>query len=229
MANKRDTSKQKRARQNRAEREARKARTVAASVPAEQRRTKATATPAPVKGAKKRRERAPRPPRPGDVPVDIATLKGNWFTKRMEVPGGRQVLYSLALTVIVAVLLATQKYATQAELDKDKDAKRTHSIFEVFGARAWIILLVPVIILGVAAALSLHPKRRGIWIACTVALGLVVVSTGLTLHLVVIAFLIYGIQRANKIEGPVPGSWAARRLPAADDADADAADAPDEG
>ncbi|HRW37271.1 MAG: hypothetical protein KDB04_04815 [Acidimicrobiales bacterium] len=225
MANKRDTSKQKRARENRAQRDALKARTEAAATAPEQRRTRASAGPveAPKSKAGRAAERSARtrPVRPGDVPVDVESLEGNFLTKRNQVPGGRQVLYSFALTVIIAVLLATQKYATPEELDRNEKATPTHSIFEAYGARAWVFLLVPIVVVAVAVAYSLHPKRRTVWIGSAVALAIVALLTTMTLHLLVIAFLIYGISRASKIEGPAPGSRAARlaaeRADAADD------------
>src|SRR5690606_1431398 len=121
VANKRDTSKQKRARQNRAQREALKVRTEVASAPPEARRSKASPTAVSAPGSSDGDKAAPkrggffspkgdRPPRPGDVPVDIETLEGSWFTKRVKVPGGRQVLTGLALTVILSGLLAFQKF-----------------------------------------------------------------------------------------------------------------------
>ena len=107
------------------------------------------------------------------------------------------------------------------ELDRNEKATPTHSIFEAYGARAWVFLLVPIVVVAVAVAYSLHPKRRTVWIGSAVALAIVALLTTMTLHLLVIAFLIYGISRASKIEGPAPGSRAARlaaeRADAADD------------
>ena len=92
MANNRDSSKQKRARQNRAQREAREARAKAASVPAEERKAKyASSTPtdaAPTKkGRGADRPRPERKPRLGDLPVDLETLDG---LERIEVKAGTQ-------------------------------------------------------------------------------------------------------------------------------------------
>lgn len=210
MANKRDTSKQKRARQNRAQREAVQARTKAAAEAPEVRRSKATSAPtASGTPAKKQgffsAASEGRPPRPGDTPVDVATLEGNWITKRVQVPGGRQVLTALLLTLILTVLLAAQKFVPEGA---PKDAKPTVSIFDRFGALAFVLLGVPLIIVAIAAQFSLHPKRRRIWTFCAALLSIAVVGAlGIYfVHLIVVGYLIYAISRAAKIEGPVsPG------------------------
>lgn len=206
MANKRDTSKQKRARENRAQREALKARTTAASTDPEERRTKATSTAdAPSTKASRAAERSARtrPVRPGDVPVDVAALEGNFLSKRNHVPGGRQVMFAFVITLITSITLAVGKYPP----DDDPDGKRTLSFFEAAGPAAWPLLLVPPVVVAVALALSLHPKRRRIWLACTVALGALTVAALAiyTVNLLALGFMIYGIQRASRVEGPMAG------------------------
>lgn len=204
MANKRDTSKQKRARQNRAQREALKARAEAASVPAEERRTTATkadAGDAAASGKKRTRTPAPRGPRPGDVPVDLDTLEGSWIAKRMAVPGGRHVLSALLLSVLLSVMLAFQKYPPA---NAPADAKATESIFDLLGPFAFFLLLFPVVVVGIAAQFTLHPKHRRIWLGCTIVLGASVLAMVqlYIVHLVVVGYLIYAMQRAKKVEGP---------------------------
>ena len=206
MANKRDTSKQKRARQNRAQREALKARAEAAAVPADVRRSSAGAgESADAKGAgTKKRGRAPvapRGPRPGDVPVDLDTLEGSWIAKRMAVPGGRHVLSALLLSVLLSVMLAFQKYPPA---DGPTDAKATESIFDLLGPFAFFLLLFPVVVVAIAAQLTLHPKHRRIWLGCTIVLGAAVLAMVqlYIVHLVVVGYLIYALQRAKRVEGP---------------------------
>lgn len=224
MANKRDTSKQKRARQNRAQREALKARAQAASVPAEERRSsaaKADAEAAPA-GKKRTRTPAPRGPRPGDVPVDLDTLEGSWIAKRMAVPGGRHVLSALLLSVLLSVMLAFQKYPPSGA---PADAKATESIFDLLGPFAFFLLLFPVVVVGIAAQFTLHPKHRRIWLACTLVLGASVLAMVqlYIVHLVVVGYLIYAMQRAKKVEGP----YGSPRTPAGTEGADDEVLAPD--
>lgn len=210
VATKRDTSKQKRARQNRAQREALKARTEAAQVAPEERRTRASATPAAAPKGKAARaaERSARtrPVRPGDVPVDVATLEGNPLAKRLHVPGGRQVLFAFAITVVTSLTLAFSSYPPEGA----EDGPRTESFFDAAGGAAWPLLLLPPLVVGIALALSLHPKRRRVWVVTAVAFGALTVAAlaVYTVNLLALGFLVYAIQRAAKIEGPAPGSRA---------------------
>ena len=238
MANKRDISKQKRARQNRAQRDALKARTEAASVEPEQRRTKATATPAPVKGKKARREPADRPARavrPGDVPVDIDDLQGNWLAKRMEVPGGRQVFTGFVLAVLLAGLMAVMPLPGNEDITaKDLTGKTiqvtfnrlpTQTVFDVYGWIAVPAIALPVVALGFAVAYTATHQRRRVWIGVTILVALQVLL-GFTVFLFPAGFVVYGLWRASKVEGTArtggrPSPW--RRGPAKV-AGADAAD-----
>ena len=234
MANKRDTSKQKRARQNRSQRDALKARKQAASAPPEARRTKASAAAVSAPGTKKangaakrggffspKGDRPPRPPRPGDLPVDIDTLEGSWFTKRVMVPGGRQVLTGLALTVVLSGMLAFQKFRPRGA---PSDAPNTESLWDLLGVAAVPVLLIPILAMGVASQFTLSPRRRGIWIAMSVVMSFEILI-GFSMYLFSVGFLMYGVWRAAKVEGPVPGSRSARAAErAAEKAAARAAD-----
>lgn len=227
MANNRDSSKQKRARQNRAQREAREARAKAAAVPAEERKAKyASATSADAgegRKAKADRPRRERPVRPGDVPVDLDTLEGSWFSKRMHVPGGRQMLFGFAMTVIISVLAVLGSYADPDATGKNKN-DAVLSFSERFGAIGYVLVVAVLLASGIAAWATLSPNRRRIWIACSIVAALGSVYLGFT-YLISVGFLVYGIMRAQKIEGPVPGSRAARTLEARQQADAGTVDA----
>ena len=230
MANDRSSSKQKRARQNRAQREAREARAKAAAEPASVRQAKyASAGPSAAattaKPAKKGffsggdpADRPARRVRPGDEPVDLATVEGNWYQKRLQVPGGRQVLTGTVLTIILTALTLLTPVPTP---EKD-DGKATESIFELLGPATIPVVAVPLIAMVAASWFILSPNRRRIWIACAVATALGVGLLGIQ-YVFPVGFLIYAGMRANKIEGPTPGSRAARILAAqeaAEDAEA---------
>ncbi|MFN8016832.1 MAG: hypothetical protein U0P45_01780 [Acidimicrobiales bacterium] len=223
MANKRDTSKQKRARQNRAQREALKARTTAASTPAEARRS-STATPdrsAPAK-QEKRGFFAPdpnRPPRPGDTPVDLATLEGNWFAKRMQVPGGRQVMTGLLMAIVLAITGVIGKVKAE---DWTQENNHLVPMTERYGALSAVLVGVPVVLMLIATVLTLHPKHRLIWWAITFLMTAWVVATiNITgiFFLLPTGFLYYAGRRAARIEGPLPSKRRAAAAGAAETTD----------
>jgi hypothetical protein len=220
VANNRDSSKQKRARQNRAQREAREARAKAAATPAEERKAKyASSTPTDAPAGRKSRsarasDRPVRPPRPGDLPVDIDTLEGSWYKKRMMVPGGRQVLFGTLLTVLLVVMTLLIP-APIPEKDQKPGGPTTQTIFDLLGAAAIPLLAVPLIVMAFASYSILSPNRRRIWIGCSFVAALAAVVLGLT-YIFPVGFLVYAVMRANKIEGPAPNSRAGRELAAAE-------------
>lgn len=234
MASKRDTSKQKRARENRAQREALKARTTAASTPTEQRQKARAATPersAPAK-QEKRGFFSPdpnRPPRPGDVPVDLATLQGNWISKRMQVPGGRQVLTAWLLSFVVSASVLIGKVPAACPSDVKGKAcveygkKHMIPFVDRYHAAAIVLLLVPIVLTGIAAVTTLHPNHRKIWRAMVFLMAVWVAATigasGIV-YLFPTGFLFYGMQRATRIEGPLP-SRRQRAAAAASDGEGD--------
>jgi hypothetical protein len=220
VAANRDTSKQKRARQNRAQREALKARTEAASKPATERRpTPAPASKATTTAGGDATEAAPRKggffsggnrgPRPGDLPVDVDALEGNWLQKRMQVPGGRHVISALVLSILLSVMLAFQKFPPEGQPEADP----TESIIDILGPVGWGVLLYPILVVAIAAQLSLHPKRRRIWMACTIVLGAAVMALLqiYIVHLIVVGYLIFAMQKAARVEGPARPPAAPRR------------------
>lgn len=220
VAANRDTSKQKRARQNRAQREALKARTEAASKPPTERRSaSAPAAKGSTSGAEAGGDAAPRKggffsggnrgPRPGDLPVDVATLEGNWLQKRMQVPGGRHVISALVLSVLLSVMLGFQKFPPEGQ----PEAKATESIIDILGPVGWGVLLYPILVVAIAAQLSLHPKRRRIWMACTIVLGAAVMALLqiYIVHLIVVGYMIFAMQKAARVEGPARPPAAPRR------------------
>ncbi len=212
-------SKQKRARQNRAQREARQARAKAASVPADERRAKyasGTTTDAPAKKSRGA-ERAPRerPIRPGDTPVDLDTLQGNWFQKRNHVPGGRQVMTGALLTIIITALTLINKYP-DPDATGDARKKLTHTFSEYWGPKGYVLVAVPLVAMLVASWFITSPIRRRVWTICAF-----VSSVGIVFgipYAFPVGFLVYAGMRANKIEGPVPGSRAARAMEARQEA-----------
>lgn len=229
MANKRDIARQKRARENRAQRAALTARTQGTPparpsrvAPSTAEKLKATAGAKSTsagskrassttgesddtrggggaKGAKKARRQ--RPPRPGDRPVDIATLEGSWISKVMKVPGGTQVLFAAAMAIVASGLMVfTNMYVADTNAKK---AKATLTVFEAKSVPVALALVgIPLVITGIAVASSLRPHRRRIWLAASVILGALALSGVLQLHLIVAGFLGYAVYRAAKVEGP---------------------------
>ncbi len=229
MANNRDSSKQKRARQNRAQREAREARAKAAAVPPEERKAKyASSTPdAAATGKKARGSDRPRPERRvrlGDVPVDIDALEGTWYHKRLSVPGGRQVLTGAVLTIVITVLTVITKYP-DPDATGEAAKKATESFFDIHGAAGIPLLLLPIIAMAVSTWFILSPNRRRIWTGSAFVVALVSLPLGIP-YIFAVGFLVYAVMRANKIEGPVPGSRAHRVMVARQAAEAESA-APD--
>lgn len=211
MANNRDSSKQQRSKQNRAQRAALEARTKSASEPAASRRQGTSTTGSKAKSGFFSGAREARGPRPGDVPVDIETLQGGWFSKRVQVPGGRQVLTGAVLTLVLSVMMTFQKFPPAG----DPKAEATETLFDLFGTSAWLILGMPILIMAFVSEKILSPQRRRIWIAASFLIAIEVVF-GMLQYLFPVGFLTYAVWRAAKVEGPAP-SWRAMR--AADKAD----------
>ena len=221
MANKRDSSRQKRARENRAQRAALAARTTGAPpvrpsrvAPATADRLKKTAetkgtssgsgrgtgSADDAKGRKKPRRE--RPPRPGDRPVDLATLEGSWISKIMKVPGGTQVLFAGVMAIVATGLMTfTKVFVAAADVD-DKDAKATQTVFEAKTLPVALALVVlPLAITAFAIVSSLRPYRRRVWLGAAIVLGALSLAL-LQLYLIVAGFLAYALFRAAKVEGP---------------------------
>ena len=232
MANKRDTSKQKRARQNRAQRAALENRTAKAnepkrpsrSAPTKPRSSGASRTTSAPSGDEEpkgffARARADRGPRPGDVPVDIEALEGGWFTQRIQVPGGRQVLTGAILTLVVTIMTAFASFVPEGGEAGDP---RTESVFDLFGTWAYVALTVPCLVYVAATQLTLSPHRRRVWIAGSFAITLMALSGApFVIYLFPAGFLVYAVWKANRVEGSVRR----RAEPADDEVDAEADDA----
>lgn len=226
MANKRDSTSQRRARENRARRAALEARTggapparpsrVAPSTADKLKRTAetktkttsasetASATEAGTtrkRGGKPRRERMPRP---GDTPVDIATLEGSWVSRIMKVPGGTQALFAGVMAVVATGLMSfTKLLVAEADIGDD-DAKATQTVFERYEPGVALpLVVVPLAIALGAVASSFLPQRRRIWLGAAVFLALAtVVAPPLQFYLFVAGFFGYAVFRASKVEGP---------------------------
>lgn len=231
MANKRETSKQRRARENRARRAALQARTSGSAPKVPSRVAPVTAEKLSRSEKQDRRgrtrptsaEEAPdsdagstadgetsdvkprrqRPPRPGDRPVDIDTLEGSWFSKVTRVPGGTQVLMAAGLLLVVTLMMSFMDFYVEPDQVDDPDATPTLTIFEAEGTgRALVLLGVPVLITGVAVAASLRPNRRRVWLVSALLIG-VLYATSILTYLFVAGFLGYAVLRARKVEGPM--------------------------
>ena len=91
-------------------------------------------------------------------------------------------------------------------------------------------LAIPLVIAIVALTFTLSSRRRIVWQVSAYTMAVLVLLRGdlYANYLLVVAFYGYGIWRASKVEGPRPGSMAAkaaaRRSAAATAADEEAAD-----
>lgn len=240
MANKRDTAQQKRARQNRAQREALAARTqgapkrpsrVAPST-AEKLAKKSSAGSSSSSSSKadgtevkdvkggQGKPRKVRPVRPGDVPVDVDALEGSWRQKIAHVPGGTQVLMAAVMTVLVIGLVsvmdtfvspAAQKAAEAA----GKNPKTDQTIYEALGIGPAVVLLgIAVVAVAASLAAALKPHRRRVWTVSAVAVAAVTFLGQVSFFLVVAALLGFGAYKSYKVESG--GASLLRRRSAAD-------------
>ena len=228
MANKRDTSKQKRARQNRAQRAAREARSAKANEPSRPSRTAPSRTTSSRGGGSSTssatsteepkgffaRSRAQQGTRPGDVPVDIETLEGGWFTKRVQVPGGRQVLTGALLTIIVTFMTAIN---TGFRTEPGVEDSPTGSVFDLYGPWAAVPMGLAVVAYLMASQLVISRHRRRMWLVASFAVFAVALSAPpFLIYLLPAGYLLYAVWRARKIEGAGTGR---------DEGDDEAADA----
>ena len=204
------TTQQKRAKQNRAQRAALDARKKAAAVPLEKRQaavsTAAAAAATDASGPKKKGDRparAPRPPAPGSTPVDIATLEGSWYAKRLKVPGGKEVLLSGFITILVTGMTSFTKLFVPK--GSAKGAKPTETIFQVYGGKAILFLAAPILVALAANVFSLHPRRRTIWNLCALIMAVYVVrGPAGALYLFPVGTLLWATFKASRVEGPAP-------------------------
>lgn len=210
MAKKSETSRQRRARENRARREALAARTKAASTPKAER----TAAAAPErtdtgasgrsrkgrseqKAASTTRSRAERPARLGQVPVEIHELEGGFLRKVVQVPGGMQVMMS-----VVLVLAMTAMYSFVHLFPPEGapvDATATQTIWDRFGVGGALSFLGPPLIIALSALFySLHERRRRVWIMAAILLA--IMSLFMPQYLFPAGFMFYAVWRAKRVE-----------------------------
>ena len=157
------------------------------------------------KGGAARGKRRQRPPRPGDTPVDVATLEGSWLSRLNRVPGGTQALFGLVMVVMVTGLVSfTNVFISAADKrELGNDAKPTLTAFEAFGTGEAVLRVgVPLLIAVIGVGFSFHPQRRRIWLGAAVLLGLSMTLTGLPFYLFAAGFFAYAVYRASKVEGP---------------------------
>ncbi len=215
MANKRDTAQQKRARQNRAQREALAARTQGAPkrpsrvAPSTAEKlaaktssggTTATSGSKDAKGGEAK-PRKVRPVRPGDVPVDVDALEGTWRQKVGHVPGGSQVLMAGIMTVLVVGLVSFMPTFVSEAAQKADKPKADQTIYEALGVVPAVVLL-GIAVLAVAAALAsaLKPNRRRVWVIAAVALAAVTFLGQVSFFLVVSGLMAYAAYKSAKVE-----------------------------
>ncbi|CAN5854752.1 hypothetical protein BH23ACT2_BH23ACT2_23860 [soil metagenome] len=228
MANKRDQSRQRRAKDNRAQRAALEARTkgqpakrpsrVAPSTAEKLERT-AKERPAPVSGsgaagpeAEPTTKRSgglfgggrPRPVRPGDVPVDVDELEGSWFSRVNHVPGGRQIIMGALMTLVVSAMITFVESFVAVEERGDPDAQPTETLFEAVDnvPAALVVLGVPILAAGASLYFATHPQRRRVWTFAAVAVGVILLQTLYIPYVFVIGFLFFAIRKSSKVEGP---------------------------
>jgi hypothetical protein len=237
-----DSSKQKRARANKAQREALAARTQAAATPrpsrvapaaggataaATTRRASKVSRPPQPEGEQKTAGRASarpaRPLRPGDTPVDVDSLEGSFYVKVMQVPGGRQVL-TAAFTAVLGFIgsVLTLFFLHQQEYGLSKKAAKT-APFETAIHRDGPLVLIPAVLGLVAAAVALrfalHPNRRWIWLGTAIFSVFLVVFMQQTLFIFSAGMLGYAVMRSSKVEGPNESIFGRGRRAAATDAE----------
>ncbi|MGI8711550.1 MAG: hypothetical protein ACR2LA_11220 [Acidimicrobiales bacterium] len=230
MANKREPASQKRQRLNRAQREALAARKTAASTPRPSRQPpvaarrtggEAKAPPsrpdeAAAPGAKAgRRARRVRPPRPGDVPVDVDTLEGSFYRRVIQVPGGSQAAQGFFLAVaavVFSVVLAFLVHTVPAAgtSSKDRNAVGVDTAISRYGPVVLLPLLVILAVATLGFVYSLRPQRRRIWLVVAVVTG-VFVFIGQILFVFVAGMFAYAVMRSSKVEGPNEPLFGARR------------------
>ena len=211
MANQRDASKQKRARQNRAEREARIARAKAAQTPKEQRAAIAAGSPSSPSRSTPKAKSAPKAKddkkaarsavaqgRLGQVPVDIDALEGGFLRKVVQVPGGMQVIMSTVLVLVLTFMNSVVH--TMIAKGAPEGAPATQTFFDVYGTKAILLLAPPVILVGNALIFSLHVRRRRVWTASAVLMG--AFSLVIPQFLFPAGFLGYAVLRSRRIEDP---------------------------
>ena len=248
MANKRDSTSQRRARENRARRAALEARTGGAAparpsrvAPSTAEKLKKTAstqgtatgtdatatTGAAESGGKARR---PRPVRPGDVPVDVASLEGRWPSRVMRVPGGTQALFAGVMAVAASALMTfTKTFVAERDIGVE-GAQPSQTLFERYDLTVALpVVAVPLLVSAAAVGFSLRPERRRIWLGAAVVLGLGFgVALQLLLYLFVAAFFGYACYRSARVEGrnePLLTSLRRRRRSDGETGDAPPADA----
>lgn len=208
MANRsNESSRQKRARENRARRAALEARTKAAQTPAEERASRVEAAKRSNGEADQRssasrsanRRQAAAQGRLGQEPVDIATLEGSFIGKVVHVPGGMQVIMA---AVLVLVLTAMGLFMNTVPPEgADPGAEATRTLIDAYGPSAALFLAPPLILVGNALFFSLHERRRRMWMISAVML---VIFSALMLQFIFpAAFLAYAAWRSKRIEeGP---------------------------
>jgi hypothetical protein len=153
--------------------------------------------------------------------VDVTALEGNWFSKRMQVPGGRQVLTGTLLTLVVTAMMAWWKfppadapyYEASVRLVDEvsglgltvteaNDFPADQALWEVLGPAAFAVLGIPLVAMVLSAWAILAPFRRKVWIASSFVVA-VVVMAGFIMYLFPVGFLTFAVWRAAKVEGPM--------------------------
>lgn len=185
------------------------------------------------KGDRPQRKPRERPPRLGDKPVDIDSLEGGFLRRVSHVPGGIQVIMTVGLAIVVAVITGVTKLYKDPGFETDKDAPYTMTIFEKLGTPVGALLIgIPLVAVLVALAFSLHPQRRRVWIGSSVVIFVAMLFNIVLMNFMVIGgFLVYAAWRSQRIENPAPARpvRTRRRWGAAAAEDEDGAETVDDG
>lgn len=138
--------------------------------------------------------------------MDIDSLEGGFFRKVSHVPGGLQVILTVGLAVVVAVMTSMSKMYKDPGQETNRDAPFTMTIFEKFGTPMGALLIaIPLGAVLVALAFSLHPQRRRFWIGSSVVIFATMLFNIVLMNFMVVGgFLVYAAWRSQRVENPQP-------------------------
>lgn len=127
--------------------------------------------------------RSGRPARAPSPVADTGPGVGGWLQAVRLTPGGRWVVASFLLSIMVAVLFGlfakftvvdhlTAYLGATARGAKPSTHDASRSLIDLLGPASVLILGSPLLIVAAALAALRRPERRRAWFYCSVALGL---------------------------------------------------------
>ena len=132
--------------------------------------------------------------------LDDAPRASGLLARTQQLAGGRQTLAAFVL------VLAGSPFAAFIPMFTQKGSKRTESMVSLLGARALILILVPIVLAAIPLATMNHRRRRIAWNVAPFLLGMWVLSTGLLVfYLLGLAAMVWGGMKASRAEGPAGG------------------------